>query len=450
MRGSGLRYTFGRACRRAAGFTLLELLIAMAIMVLIMVGILDLFDRLNRLSRVQLNLTEMQQSLRVSQRELVRMTRMVGRGGLDGLRTVNGTVMTDGRILRGPAVEVRNNMPAPAANRRAVQGQAATQAIQGTDVLIFRGVFTTPLYLVDILDPNTVTLNPPDVDGRTGTVRIDALTPTLIRQDFAPLIEAITSNVPEALLLIDAWNPSTYGVAQLNPATSVVAADSITIGFTTKDSDGDAKFYKSLSWDNGVATFPTFPRGIGFVGMLEEYRYYIREEYAVSGDATTELLPRLSYARVFPATETAYRGDLNNLRIDIADYIFDLQVALGFDSSADGVADGKVTESATGADDDWLFNVADDQTKLGAAPWNTSMPLLNARITTMTRSAAPDPGFENHQPLAGLEDHDYSAGSPYAYNLVNGTTIGPDGLTVDARKYRRQILQTVVDFRNVR
>ncbi len=439
-----------QAGKPQAGFTLLELLIAMTIMVVIMVALLDLFDRLTRLSRAQLNLSDMQQGLRVAQRELVRNVRMAGRGGLDIDRLITGTALPNGLTLRGPALDVRNNLPATPAAREIAVG-SGVYALEGTDVLIFRGVVSTPVYVVDYMNPASFVLNPPDLDGRTGQVTIAKNTITGIQQDLGSLQQAIANNRPEALLFVDAQNPSIYGVAQLNPAGSSVTADSVTLAFTTRDSDNSnhAALYKHMSWNNGAATFADFTRGVVYAGLLEEYRYYIREAYAVDGDASSELVPKLSYARVYPGTEIAYLGDAANLRLDIADNVFDLQVALGLDTNADGVANGQATETADGEDDDWLYNAGDDTASLGVAPWNGPLPLLYARISTLVRAPEPDPRHQSPE-LAQIEDHDYTVANPYAYNLMNGTTTGVEGQTVDARQFRRQILETVVDLRSLR
>src|SRR5436190_4801967 len=70
--------------RRAAatGFTLLEALVTITVTVVILVAILALFDFTNKLTRVQTQVADMQQELRIGQSDIVRYTRMAGRGGL--------------------------------------------------------------------------------------------------------------------------------------------------------------------------------------------------------------------------------------------------------------------------------------------------------------------------------------------------------------------------------
>ena len=67
---------------RQSGFSLIELLIGMLIALEILVVALTVFDVHNRMARLQLQITDMQQSLRVAQYDMVRTTRMAGRGGL--------------------------------------------------------------------------------------------------------------------------------------------------------------------------------------------------------------------------------------------------------------------------------------------------------------------------------------------------------------------------------
>src|SRR5205823_5422359 len=95
-----------------------------------------------------------------------------------------------------------------------------------------------------------------------------------------------------------------------------------------------------------------------------------RREYAVAGDKTSDLAPKLSRARVYPNTQTPWSDDDTNWKVDIADNIFDLQVALGLDTPANDPGAGACTggtiasddincsiyESADGENDDWMYN----------------------------------------------------------------------------------------------
>src|SRR5436309_14243287 len=89
---------FPRASRQR-GFTIIEVTVSLIVTVIVLLGVLALFDFSNKLSRVQTNISEMQQSLRVAQTDAVRMIRMAGRGGLPV-----------GNLPNGTAVAVANNV----------------------------------------------------------------------------------------------------------------------------------------------------------------------------------------------------------------------------------------------------------------------------------------------------------------------------------------------------
>src|ERR1700719_3211601 len=67
--------------RGERGFSLLEVVVATMITVEVILAALALFDFHNKLARVQGQVTDMQQSLRVAQYDMVRFAREAGRGG---------------------------------------------------------------------------------------------------------------------------------------------------------------------------------------------------------------------------------------------------------------------------------------------------------------------------------------------------------------------------------
>ena len=238
----------------------------------------------------------------------------------------------------------------------------------------------------------------------------------------------------EALLLISPLGE--YAVVEItggstNPAGGVPLTAHIEFNDPGKSNHTDD--YLKLS-PGGV--FPPTLKAVSFAGILEEYRYYIRQP-----DETGEVMPTLSRARFYPNTETAYQDDAANLHEDVADNVIDLQLALGVDTNlterieeGDGVTLQK-------SDDDWLFNSVDDDDPTGDAAatalWNDVTHLLYyLRVTTVARTDRRDPGFQA-PPLEVIEDKDY-ADSAYA---------GANSL--EQRMYRRRILQTAVDLRNL-
>lgn len=373
----------------------------------------------------------MQQSQRIAQDQVVRMLRMAGRGGL-------AEQPLGGSVADLAPVAVRNNIGLDGGSREVVTGESAL-AREGSDVLVLRGVFTTPVYRVDYVDATSF-------DPANRRVVVREITPTGIPQDLQPLRDAISEERPEALVLTDALGDA-WGVAELVPGDSVAAADRVTLAFRVSGTARAAR-YVPLSQGGG---FPGMTKVLT-VGLLEEHRFYVQD-----GDPA----PRLARARTYPASEELWQDELDVL---VAENVLDLQVALGFDSSLaggffdcddDAVGDDdRIVESADGSSDDWLFNdpdrdVGEDPT---VPPWSppgggwttlvtacTDTPrpeLYYVRVATLVRSPQPDPKYQAPA-LEVLADRTYPLATD---DPVNGER---------ARHHRRRILETTVDLRNL-
>lgn len=405
-----------------AGFTLTEVLVASFVLVLVLAGVLALLELNTDLARAQTQLADLQQSIRVAQAEMMRDVRMAGRGGLPR-----------GAMPDGIAVAVRNDVPTTGGEQYIAVGDATTpEIVPGSDVLTVRGVFSTPVYQIDTLAGN-LTLDD-QISPSQGTVRVqDPIANVGVPQDLQPLIDAEDG---EALLLV-----SPLGGFAVVMVDSTVANHStgnpndIRIGFTIGTIGGTSTADRYATLSNG---FPPDLRSVAHVGILEEYRYYVRERFAVSGDPSSDLTPSLTRARFLPGTEVAHPSD-PNLGEDVADNVFDLQVALGLDTNNNEI----IEEDGTGADD-WLFNTQADLDGTGApqnpAKWNGSggnpPSFYYVRLTTLARTDRRDLNFEAPL-LTTVEDKDYSV-SPF--NEFN---------TREERMFRRRLLRTVVDMRNL-
>ena len=414
---------------RQRGFTLIEVSVSLIVTIIVLLGVLALFDFSNRLTRVQTNVSDMQQSLRVAQNDSVRLIRMAGRGGLPL-----------GNLPTGTAVVVANNV---ADNTHIGVATATPEIVPGSDVLTVRGVFAAPTYQVKTADSTAFTLTPA-VTPTKGTVRIDIKTPTGIPQDLAALKEAVIAQRPEALLLVGSQGSDVWTVVELDPSNSVVTnPNQFTIAFKVSGGTHTTDYSKFSSAGAGV--FPPELKAASFVGLLEEYRFYVRREYAIPGDKTTDLVPKLSRARVYPGTQAAWDGD-TNWQVDIADNIFDFQVALGLDTAAKDPAAGAcaagtirsddrhcgIYESADGEMDDWMYNGEANTNPLLFANSN----LYYIRISTLARADRRDKDYAAPT-LVRVEDN--------KYNTPQTTVFNSD----EERMYRRRILRTVIDMRNL-
>jgi Tfp pilus assembly protein PilW len=446
------RHREGGRRRTEAGFTLVELTIALFVTVEVVLAVLLLFDFSNKLSRVQSNVTDMQQSLRIAQYDTVRLIRMAGRGGLP-----EGTSPAVANAYRGAAIAVEDNV----APNTHITDAASPTVLAGTDILTVRGVFSSPVY-----HPASFTLdNLPSPNLATkGTVVVKAVLPVdpkaapdaTMTQDISALKTAVQNAqngaTPEALILVGA-DETVFAVVELDPGTSdTTQAGQVTLGFRITGGTNTPQ-YAGLSAGGG---FPAALNNAWTVGILEEYRFYVREEYANSAAPTTDTLTsKLSRARVFPNTTKAWgtgtaAANATNLQLDIADNVTDFQVALGFDSpqGAGSISAGTSTaiEDLNSANDDWLFNAAGDSpdTPAKVANWNGS-PLYYVRLTTLVRTDRPDQQYT--APLiTRIEDRDYT-GSPFNDPVVTNATTGDT--STHNRNYRRRLLQTIIDLRNL-
>ena len=395
-----------------AGFTLIEAVVALAVMTTVLIGVLSLLQFNSRVAKAQVNVAEMQQSLRVAQGEIVKQVRMAGRGGLPAYRPaaagVNpGDPQYAGLLLpQGAAISVANEVAAGTK----IGGADQALVLAGTDVLTLRGVFSTTFYQVGLSDgvvPGT----------GTGTIVVRARTSTDVPQDLEALRQAIQSGRPEALLLVGRLSDSVQAVVQLTGGQQVTieGVPAVQLSFATTED------YSKLS---PKGTYPSDLTGVSAVGILEEYRYYIREP---AGGP-----PRLSRARLYPGTETAH-GDSTNLHVDIADNVLDLQIALGIDRNAT-----ERIEDTQNAGDDWLLNADGDSPIANTADWNDpARPLYYVRISTLARTDRLDPEYVA-PPIQAIEDHVYDEPAQPA-----------DEASILERRYRRRLLQTVVDLRNL-
>jgi len=426
------------------GFSFIEALLATLITAEVILAALALFDFHNKLARVQAQVSDMQQSLRVAQFELVRFTREAGRGGFPAMVHWATPNQATG------AIAVRNNVGGAVSDQIAIGFSGSPKAVDGSDVLTVRGVFSTPVFQLNPLRGGAVALLPAGsttTNATAGTVVVCATTPTGIPQDLAPLIGAINAAAKagqaEPLILVSPLDETIYAVVELDTANSVLGANQagcpspqnvafpngILIAFKVTGGTNAGSF-QQLGAVNSPQGLPARLTNVAWLGILEEYRYYVRQDFAVPGDANSDPAPHLSRARMYPGTELPYFGDAANLQVDVADNVLDLQVALGYDVNGDGlVSDGTVP----GLPNEWFHNTPGDWPP---GWWGNTLPppLREVRISTLSKTGNPD--FQYQGPtLASIEDRVYTAA-----DFAN---------TFHGRAYRHRLLTTVVGLRNL-
>lgn len=352
------------------GYTLLEMLVALAVSALVSLGLVTLFQLHARAARRQTRAAELQQSTRIARREIMRPLRMCGRGGLPS-----------GPLPDGLALAIRNNVGAG----EHIGDPDTPLVAAGSDVLVVRGVF----------EWGPVAVRPRLVEDGDGEIVADRLAPGGAVQDLSSLADALADASGEALLISSSLAGEAYGVFELVGGDTRTAAGSgevleLTLEFRADGSEL-AEAYRGLH--------PAGRRPEGFLaawaGILEEHRYYVRRD---ENPFTGEPVGRLSRARFYPGSERPH-PTVPAAAEDIADHAVDLQIALGADLDGDGA----LTEGAgeARAADEWLLNdPADDPARWRpAGAWAV-------RLTTLFRSARPERGFLA-PPIDSLEDHAY-------------------------------------------
>ncbi|MEO1368621.1 MAG: prepilin-type N-terminal cleavage/methylation domain-containing protein, partial [Acidobacteriota bacterium] len=462
------------------GFSLVEMLVVMAMMGLLMAGLTVIFSRSSFLARAQTEQANMQQSLRVSQHEISRFLRMAGAGGMP--ITWTQSIPTDFKAdampvdydtmgsfpTNGFAVAVQNNTAAGTTIPSGVAGGVTPHwVIPGSDVLTVRGVFTTPVYYLSGAQSTQQTEVETWVDSSTNTiggnqageaeVNIPDRVSTLFAQPLEELIDKLESakddSIPVALLVRDLTNANAYVVVQWDanrsPAdltTAPCAGASTPPGWGAStdprdsaqcltihvklDSDGAGAYgaeFANLSMGTNLqsnagsidVTVPnganratlSVPQEVGSIGILEEFRFYVRAEWEIPGDKTSRLTPVLTRAEYVPGTEVLIE------RVDIVQNMLDLQVAIGIDTTAVLGNPGYATiDDTASADDEILFNHPGDQLS-GATPlagvspqewFNPNLEYHYLRVTTVSQAARPT--RDNWVPRIGpIEDVDRTA-----------------------------------------
>lgn len=418
----------GRRIQHGSGFSLLEMLVALFITLVVMAGVVEMFQMNTRLARKQAMVADMQQNMRVALYDILRYARMAGRGGLPAFVPPDATASPQfpGTLLpAGAAISVQNNVPAGTT-------VAGNPVFPGSDILTLRGVLFGPVFQVQS--------NNDDFTNRRLQLDMLALG---VPQDLQDIADAtLQPGNSETLILISSRGATLYGLAEIAAGGSIQTAndaegDLKTVGVTVPFTTNGTRFsnYRKLMRSG---TFPPEMTAVAYMGILEEYRYYVRAAPRDTSDPNSEVVPRLSRARFFPGSDTVHPSNPSG-REDIADNVWDLQIALGVDRDNDGEAEEGATVKEM-ENDEWLFNARGDQLDDPGTPgawlWNgANNPLHSLRISVLVRSERRDIQYVS-EAIDRIEDNEYNENAD------------PDENALSNRRFRRRLMQATVDFRN--
>lgn len=293
--------------RRGRGYSLAEVVVSLTVFIALLVGVLLFFNLNFRQARERVDAAQRQEALRSARHDLERLLRMAGRGALP----------------LELAIEVASRV-APGTR---IAGPGSPLVVAGTDVLTVRGVFSAPLLQVG---PAAADPRPGGGDQTpAGTLEIHDPNPqTGVTQELAELAAAVEAGTAgsETLLLLSQLDESVFATVESDLAAAQILRDGqrvsgVTLPFASR------RAATPLAGAGPAAAL----RGGAFAGILEEYRFYVRQARSAPGDQTSTPRPQLSVARLVPGTDRPWGGSGASLAIDLADHITDLRVTVSDD-----------------------------------------------------------------------------------------------------------------------
>jgi prepilin-type N-terminal cleavage/methylation domain-containing protein len=312
------------------GFTLIEVVVAMAVFAIFMIGILNLLDTSTNISEIEKALSDTQENVRFAAYHIMRTTRMTGGAGMKFADSESGPGhWIAGELLSNQSGSVTTPYPL-----------GSIDVLDGTDVLTVRGFFETPPLFVTATAVNT-SLGRIEVlesaEGRLINPGIDAL--------------EVTQLAGRGLVFMGELDQREYAVGQVGESSTLVdEAPNRTLNLIISDSP--STWWTGLN-ETGGATAP--PTEVFQVGILDSYTYFVDPEF------------RLMRLR---ADGSAQGATLQPVAVNIGG----LQVALGVDTDSDGQVD--VWQTAP--------------TAAGISPNR----VVSMRITVLGRTPIELPGWE--------------------------------------------------------
>jgi prepilin-type N-terminal cleavage/methylation domain-containing protein len=250
----------------SSGFTLIEMLVAIAVFTILMIGLLNLLDNSTRVSKIEAALADTQENVRYATYHLMRTARMMGgsimpfaRGDASGNAWVAG--------------EVHDNV----ATNFSIFG-TTLENMPGSDVLVLRGFFDVAPFFISEGDVNAA--------GRTVTIRehADAATasPRLIN-DLSPYATLANAFLNRGLIISTSEGPTQAGpnlflngqyiVGQITASSGVAGTApfrQLVLNY------GPNAAWDGLNFDGSPIGSPAPAwRNASRAGIVEAYAYYV-------------------------------------------------------------------------------------------------------------------------------------------------------------------------------
>jgi prepilin-type N-terminal cleavage/methylation domain-containing protein len=372
---------------RRNGFTLAEVVVSLAILAMVMIGFLSLFDTSSKIAKTQGAISDVQENLRYLMEQVIRTARQAGAGGLPAVAEDNAGIDTGATDLNSGGYElvaawVEDNVSghAPIGGRT---------PIDGTDVLWIRGCLSGEIYDMDASGYSATTDGSGNVTGGTFSVLPASISGQA--QDTTPLENLIDPDadppkwVPVVLTTAQAdyedlnsghkRTLAHYGVAIVTSFTK--SGTVATFNFTTTSGSAAQDVFIGL---NQYDAFK-IPNGaeVSRVAAINEVEYFVAND--------DDGVPTL-YSNTPPSSVAQ----------PVASDVVDLQAALGCDTNVDGTIQEDTSDPPVAGSGEWLFHASGetlgDLTPAGVpkVAYLTQMRItLVARIPVADLNLVPDP-----------------------------------------------------------
>jgi len=290
-----------------SGFTLIEMLVAISVFTILMIGLLNLLDNSTRITKIEAALADTQENVRYATYHLMRTARMMGGSIMPFARGTGGNAWVAG--------EVHDNV-----NTNFTIFGRTLDNMPGSDVLVLRGFFDIAPFFISRADVNST--------GSTVTIR-ETVDPGLSTErvindlsDYASIAN-VFANPPRGLIISTSEGPTQVGPSLFINGQYLVGLITASTGVTgsapnrqlvlTYGADGA---WDGLNFDGSAigAGDPVW-QNPSRAGILEAYAYYVDNNM---------VLRRL-----------AQRSALTTGPEPVAVNIGNLQVELGIDADSD-------------------------------------------------------------------------------------------------------------------
>jgi prepilin-type N-terminal cleavage/methylation domain-containing protein len=271
------------------GFTLVEMVVAIGLLAIVFIGVLNMLDTSQTVSRVETALADTQENVRFAAYHVTRTVRMTGGGDMPFARD-------DGTWVCG---RVQNNQSGSVAT-----DFGTVDVIPGSDVLTLRGFFEVSPFFT----------NRTDVDASSGTITVRELRTPLAGADIINPLDRVpnpASLVGRGVLLMGRRQ---YAVGEVTGASIVDASPDRHLVITYS---GGSAPWPSLNEDGSALGGGDPDFDVYRVGILESYTYYVAPDF---------VLYRVGVNTTGPGEPVAVN-------------IGSLQVSLGLDTTGDGLVD---------------------------------------------------------------------------------------------------------------